>query len=336
MQGSPETDRSRRLLVFNCHEAWVYQLSVLPLGLDIVVGLEGRYKPNWDKQMRPVPPNGRLVRLPEVLARHEPYHCIVAHNITDLLDVRQFPGPRLLVLHSTLEGRTAQEASRIPPDRMRAMAADYLSLVGGHAVAVSPMKARSWGLTDDVVISSVDINGYPPFTGELAAGFRAANHVGKRKNVLLWDFHARAFDGIPLRLVGHNPDMPGVDAPRDWDDLKRAFQTHRFYVHTADPRYEDGYNMSVMEAMAAGMPVLGNAHPTSPVEHGVNGYVTEEPEALRAFACKLLSDRELAACLGASARRTAEERYSAERFREGFMAAITTARRKWASRKVTF
>ena len=70
---------------------------------------------------------------------------------------------------------------------------------------------------------------------------------------------------MPVRFVGHNPDMPGVQAAESWDELKAILAAHRFYIHTAHPDYEDGYNMATLEAMAAGLPVLGNRHPTSPV-----------------------------------------------------------------------
>ena len=48
--------------------------------------------------------------------------------------------------------------------------------------------------------------------------------------------------------------MPGVEAAKNWDNLKETLQSHRFYIHTADPRYEDGFNMATLEAMAAGIP----------------------------------------------------------------------------------
>ena len=32
-----------RLLVFNCHEAWVHQLKALDCDLDIIVGLAGHH-----------------------------------------------------------------------------------------------------------------------------------------------------------------------------------------------------------------------------------------------------------------------------------------------------
>ena len=66
---SPETqnpavpspaDRVERLLVFNCHEAWVHQLGGLDRPMDVIVGLSGRFKKTWDEQMRPVPPNARI------------------------------------------------------------------------------------------------------------------------------------------------------------------------------------------------------------------------------------------------------------------------------------
>lgn len=71
--------------------------------------------------------------------------------------------------------------------------------------------------------------------------------------------------------------MPGVEAAKNWDNLKEMLQLHRFYIHTADPRYEDGVNMATLEAMAAGMPVLGNRHPTSPIEHGKSGFLSDNP-----------------------------------------------------------
>jgi hypothetical protein len=66
---------NKTLLVFNCHEAWVYQLGVLGYALDIIVGLKGKYKQSWDEQMRPMPPNSRLITLPQALQSQTRYYC---------------------------------------------------------------------------------------------------------------------------------------------------------------------------------------------------------------------------------------------------------------------
>jgi glycosyltransferase involved in cell wall biosynthesis len=333
-QKSPERDASRRtLLVFNCHEAWVYQLGVLGYDLDIIVGLQGRYKPTWDEQIRPVPPNSRLITLQEAQQSKTSYYCIITHNTTDLLDIKHRPEPRLMVIHSTLEGRALEEKSDVAPQTMKETLHKYLKLVGGHAVAVSMLKGKLWGLTEDIVPLGVNADDYLPYSGQISSGLRICDFIESQKTILLWDFYEKAFDGIPVRLLGHNPNMRGVRAANNWEHLKRTLQSHRFYIHTANPELEDGYNMASLEAMAAGLPILSNRHPTSPVEHGVSGFLSDNPAELRKYAHMLLEDRILATMMGKEARKTAIERFSMTGFKEAFLRSIETARRKWKKRK---
>jgi len=336
MPAASNPDRQRRLLVFNCHEAWVYQLGCLGMPMDVVVGLKGRYKQTWDQQMRPLPAEARLAPLPAVLSCREPYYCIIAHNITDLLDVKTLQGPRLIVIHSTLDGRALEEGSTVPPEKMKAALHQYLDLVGGHAVSVSLLKGRSWGFTEDIVPFAADVDDYPPYSGHLAKGLRISNHIADRSRILMWPFHQQAFEGLPVQLVGHNPKTPGIEAAANWDHLKGMLQSHRFYIHTADPRLEDGYNMATLEAMAAGMPVLGNRHPGSPIEHGVSGFLSDEASELRSYALRLLEDRDLAVRMGQKARETLAARFPLSQFRQGFARSIEIARGKWPGRKTSF
>lgn len=322
-----------KLLVLNCHEAWIHQLGVLRAELDIVVGLPGRYTRGWDDHMRPLPAGARLVTLDDVRCGSVQYDCVVNHNITDLLDTKFVDAPKLLVLHDTLEGRMAQQDADFDARDMRAVLNTYLASVGGHAVAISRSKAKSWGVTHVVVQNSADPEAYLPYVGDVACGLCVANHVTSKRVFLAWDFHEQAMGGLPLRIVGHNPDLPGVAPADDWDHLKRMLASHRFLVHTADPRYEDGYNMAVLEAMAAGMPVLTNRHPTTIVEHGVTGFVAETPFEMHAHAERLLADEALAQELGANGKRYIERFYSPDRFRVEFGKAIQEARKKWARRR---
>lgn len=318
----------RTLLVFPCHAPWVYQLGRLDFQLDIPVGLRGKYNAGWDERMRPVPPNARLISLDEALRSSTAYYCIIAHGIADLLDVRSRPEPRLLVLHNALEARRRQEGGGPDRQEAQAMLQRYLSLIGGHVVATSMFKGESWGFTEDIVHASVDVGEYPPHRGDQPRGMRICNYIHSRRHILLWEFHREAFADIPLTLVGHNPDMPGVEAARDWSHLKAMLQSHRFYVHTADPRYEAGYNMATLEAMAAGLPVLGNAHPASPIEHGVTGFLSDDPAELRHWAKVLLEDEELAYRMGQQARRSVARQFSLERFQSALERSIETARHK--------
>lgn len=324
---------SVKLLVLNCHEAWIHQLGVLRAELDIVVGLPGRYTRGWDDHMRPLPAGARLVTLDEVRYGAVQYDGVINHNITDLLDTKFIDAPKLLVLHDTLEGRMAQQGADFDARDMRAALNTYLASVAGHAIAISRSKAKSWGVTHVVVHNSADPDAYLPFVGDLACGLRVANHVNSKRAFLAWDFHEQALAGMPLRIVGHNPDLVGVAPADDWEHLKRMLASHRFLVHTADPRYEDGYNMAVLEAMAAGMPILTNRHPTTIVEHGVTGFVAETPHEMRAHAQRLLADEGLARELGENGKRHVERHFSPDRFRVEFGKALQEARKKWARRR---
>lgn len=331
-----DKNHNRTLLVFNCHEAWVYQLSVLGFQLDIIIGLKGQYKQTWDEQIRPVPGNSRFITLSQAINAQNQYYCIITNNITDLLDIKCRNEPRLIVMHSTLEGRHIEEKSSVDPVNMKAGLHKYLELVGGHAVAGSILKGKSWDFTEDIVVIGCDPDDYPLYTGQKACGLRICNHINSRKKILMWDFHEKAFAGIPVQLVGHNPDIQAVSASNSWDNLKELLQSHRFYIHTADPQFEDGYNMASIEAMAAGMPVLGNRHPTSPVEHGVSGFLSNDPEELRKYAALLLQDRNLAIKMGLQARNTVMKCFSLDRFKKSFLNSIETARMKWQKKMAAY
>lgn len=321
-----------RLLVFNCHEAWVYQLRLLEKPLDIVIGLPGRHTSGWDEAIRPVPPNSRFLTLPELLAHPFAYDCIIAHNLTDLLDAKALPGPRLLIIHLALEGMFLEQNAQTDPGEFRRAVVRYTEQSAAHVAAVSAMKARSWGFHGGLVPPTASPSDYLPWEGDLARGLRISNYILRRARTLQWDFHERAFAGLPVTLVGHNPELPGVHPSRNWSDLKKILSHHRFFVHTAQPELEDGFNMATLEAMAAGLPVLGNRHPSSPIVHGVNGFLSDDPAELHACAQRLLADHELASEMGRAAQRTVLEKFSGAAFRSGMLEAIETAQRKWTER----
>jgi hypothetical protein len=323
---------SERLLVFDCHEAWVYQLRSLGLPMDIVIGLRGRQKTDWDEAMRPLPPKARTIRQNDLHHVSGQYRCIIAHNLTDLLDVKSLSGPRLLVLHETLDGAILEQGTTVPAGDLRRAVAQFTKITKTHVVAVSKLKGTSWGFFDDIAPAYAALEDYPVWQGDIASGLRIANHILRRPRILMWEFHEKAFGSLPVKLVGHNPEMNGVKAAANWTDLKDILSQHRFYIHTADPQFEDGYNMATLEAMAAGLPVLGNQHPTSPIVNGVSGFLSDDPMELRNHAIRLLADRELAARMGAAAREAVREHFPPSRFAESFGRSLVAARNKWDSR----
>lgn len=324
-----------RLLIISGHEAWIHQLGALGAELHLLDGLPGRESRAWDSHLRPFPAGARLVTLDEVRFGAASYDCIVAHGMRDLVETRSVDAPRLLVLHDMLASGMGRAPSAAEPREMRTLLNGALVSVGGHAVAVSRAKARSWGVTHLVLQDSVAPDDYLPHVGDVACGVRVASRVAERREALAWDFHEGALGGLPLRIVGDNPGMAGAAPADDWHHLKRILASHRFAVHTADPRLEDGHDLALLEAMAAGLPVLTNRHPTTIVEHGVSGFVAGTPGEMRAHAERLLGDEALARRLGENARAYVARHHSPSRFRAEFRQAVTEARKKWARRRGT-
>jgi glycosyltransferase involved in cell wall biosynthesis len=83
------------------------------------------------------------------------------------------------------------------------------------------------------------------------------------------------------------------------------------------PSHAEGLPLALLEAMAAGCPVVASAVGGVPdvVSHGVNGFLVapQDPQLLAASLHRVLTDKPLAARLGSAARDTVEACYSIEK-----------------------
>jgi hypothetical protein len=313
-----------RILTFNCHEGYVHLLGKLGLPMDIIDGLPGRYATRWDERMRPVPARARLIRLEEALAAPR-YDVAIAHNVTDLLALRELSLPKVLVLHVNLAARRLEEPGAPPAASMQRQLAEYLQAISAVAVAVSRAKAESWGLSCPVVRPCADPDEYLAFEGTRAVALRVANQVMQRRERFGWDAHLAITRGHALRLCGHNPTLDGVSAASSWQELRELYRVHRVYVHTAGAGLDDGYNLGVVEAMMTGMPIVSLAGSESPVVDGESGYVSDDVSYLHAKLGALLTDRGLALELGRRARQRALETFAVADFVQGWRAALELA-----------
>lgn len=302
--------RPLRVVTINSHQPYLHLLGPLPYRLTVVErGMPGLPCP-WDPRVRPLPPRARLADYEEALraARRRPFDVGVAHSVTDLLALRALSDRLVLVLHCTLAGRIAYEGSGVAPAAFAAAVGQYLARVPARVVFISELKRRSWrGLPGVVIPPGLSAADYQGWTGGTPAVLRVANLQRRRDVLLNHSLQQAALAGVPNRLLGCNPDVPGSAPAASWDDLRAAYRDHRCFLVTNHREFEDGYNLAVLEAMLTGMPVVTTPHPTSPVRHGEEGLVGETADELRAHVTRLLHDHALASRLGAQARRTAQE-----------------------------
>ena len=304
-------------------------MSHLASNLDIIHNVaDHRIRP-WDYRVRPLPTNSRLCSLHEAINTEKKHDAIIAHNMTDLLTLKGLPVPKILVLHATIDGRMQPEDGAEKKSETQNIMRLYLQKIGGHPVAVSPLKARSWNSDGDIVVSGADPDHFAPWSGEVAAGLRVANQITVKKNILNWDLHQTAFGQLAVKIVGNNPDMTTATVATSWQDLKQIMSQHRFFIHTANPEMEDGFNMAMIEAMAAGLPVVGNRNPSSPIIHGINGFLSDDPAELHNYGKRLIADKDLAKKMGLAAQATVREKFPLNGFCQGFAAAIERAKAKY-------
>jgi len=109
---------------------------------------------------------------------------------------------------------------------------------------------------------------------------------------------------------------------------ERAARLAAGWVYVAHGRSR-GFPLHVAEAMAAGLPCVAIDSPMhrSVLSHGQTGMLCSDGEDMLRHVARLVDDGELRRRLGRAARREAEQRFAASRFREQVLAAYEVEHR---------
>ncbi len=305
-----------RVLTFNWHEGYLHLLSKTGFAFDVVQKRKGGLY-GWIEAFRPVPPNVRLIhaRAAREGLRAGRYQRVIAHNFEDLLAVRDCGVPVVLVFHNKLSTEIALSRTAVDREDYLARAERLVRSVPDLSlVFVSRAKQIDWGFQGRVILPGIDPDDYSGYAGDEPRVLRVGNGLKERDLMLGWSVQERILDGLPSTVVGLNPSLSASILPESWDAFRLLLVHHRVFLNTTLPPYEDGYNLAMLEAMATGMPVVSIANPSSPIEDGVNGFVSEQEETLRERILELLQNRERALAIGRRARQTVLERFPISRF----------------------
>jgi glycosyltransferase involved in cell wall biosynthesis len=159
------------------------------------------------------------------------------------------------------------------------------------------------------------------YTGELARGICAINHLRARGRRMGADLFVRARDCVPIDLVGMDAESLGglgaIDPP-----ALGAFQAR--YRFAFSPIRQTSLGLALIEAMMIGLPIVGLAtcELAAVVRNGESGFVdTSLPRVIDA-ARALVADAGEARRLGDGARRIARERFAIGRFADDWARLI--------------
>ncbi len=320
------------ILTFNWHEGYIALLGKIPgVSLTIVERSKGGYD-RWMHEFRPCPRGSRLVSLKEGLEdlRRERFDLVIAHDPTDLLSTMDSPVPQILVLHNRLDTMIALGGNAVDRQGYIEWFQNLLRMVSDlEIVSISEPKQKNWGVSGPVILPGVDLSEWGPWTGGRASVLQVGNFLKERDLMLGYRVMEESLQGLPRTVVGLNPSIPDSRMSRNQSDLASLFREHRVYFHATVFPHEDGYNLSLLEAMASGMPVVALEHPDSPITHGRSGFLGENPSSLSESLRLLLKDREKAGELGQNARLEVSRRFPLDRFIETWSTLIRKKASSW-------
>jgi glycosyltransferase involved in cell wall biosynthesis len=193
---------------------------------------------------------------------------------------------------------------------------DYMKTLKGDVnIFISEYSRDKWGWSDEdaiVIHHGVDT--------EL---FNATNN--SRENVVLsvvndwinrdWccNFSGwrRITAGLPVKVFG---DTPGLSLPTENPtQLAKEYANARIFLNTSTV---SPVPTALMEAMSAGCAVVSTSNCMIPeiITDGINGFISNDENTLRARIITLMEKPELAAEMGQKARQTIIDRFSMDKF----------------------
>jgi SAM-dependent methyltransferase len=317
---------SLRILTFNWHESYLHLLSKTGYDFDVVekkkAGIYG-----WIKALRPVPTNCRLIS--EAVAKEGlqagTYDRIIAHNLEDLVLVRAWAVPKVMVFHNKLSTEIALSGRAInKKDYLNRVAQLFTESNDLRVIFISRAKQLDWGLDGEIILPGIDPEDFNGYEGEVAAVLRVGNGLKERDLMLGYSLQERVVGELPSTILGLNAHIPEARVPRNWDEYRGFLRSHRVFFNTTLEPYEDGYNLAMLEAMATGMPIVSTANGSSPIEDGMNGFVSEDESELRERLEALLKHRSLGISIGRRARQTVLDRFPVQVFIDRWAAVLDT------------
>ncbi len=315
-----------KILTFNWHEPYLCLLSRMNHEFLVV---EPEIAPNhyrkWDQNMRPVPDNVRLISMKQALGNLEQgeIDCIIAHNVKDLIEVKDYSLPKIMVFHNCLTTEINLGNNKVNRE-------EYLQKItplfeGVTKIFISEMKKADWEMQGEVILPGLDVSEYGGYTGNEEKVLRVGNLLKERDLMMGYSFGEKVIKNHPLLTLGMNPGIPESRISDGFDDLLNQFQKSRVYINTTVDGFEDGYNLAMLEAMATGMPVVTSHNKTSPICDGINGFSSNDPDYLNRCIGKLMQDPVLAKDIGEKARKTVAEKFPINKFIQSWSRGVELA-----------
>lgn len=296
------------ILSFATHER--YQTSMSRCRQNFyILQIPGQKK--WDEDYAKIPSNHTMLEtnipsyldIDMVLSQSREYQFEGANKLANAL------GVPLINLQHTLPNPKWNDATLHEHQQRK----------GDVDVFVSPYSQKMWGgdETSHVNMTGIDLEIFNPGEEDRDGSvLTVANDFAKRGDELGFPLWVE-ITGFPeplfkTKVLGKTPGLS--KAANSIEELVLAYQTSSVYLNTT---LVSTLPTVIIEAMACGLPIVSTKTcliPETLVEHGINGFVSNDANELRNYCQLLLNDKEKAKKMGEMSRKKAEEGFSVGRF----------------------
>lgn len=268
------------ILTINSHTGWHYLLSKTKIEMDVV---------GWNILERNIPENFNIINYNNINLNK--YDLIIIHRmfndayfiIKNILRKKKYK--IILVFHGKKQRQT---------DFLYRKFLKYIwffiinlnkNLLNINFVFITPCVKESWKKSGIVIEPGIPIDDY------ILNQNKHINNFNNNKIAIVGNNLSRSHFDIYLidilvkykfkvLIIGRNNEVllnkfsKDIDfkIPNSYNEYKDIISTCGYYFSILKEP-EEGYNLSLLEAMATGLPVITSNHPTTPIKNKYNGFV---------------------------------------------------------------
>lgn len=190
----------------------------------------------------------------------------------------------------------------------------FKSIWGDYNVFISDYARESWGFDDSapVICNSIDHEFFKPMGLECdSTVFTVQNDFINRDYCLNYNGWQRIINGFNAKVLGDTPGLSEVAS--SLEHLREEYNKCAVYINTTT---ESQMPTAILEAMSCGKPVVSTATCSIPsfIEHGHNGFLTNDEEEFKGYIQQLLDDKDLRVKIGKAARETVLDIFSEQKY----------------------
>lgn len=297
-----------RVLTWHVHGNYLWYLSETPC--DFILPTGQRANHGYGGRGTSFPFGGNVIECPLEELKSQRFDCILfqsrQHYEVDqheLLTEEQRNLPRIYLEHD-------------PPLQSIADQRHWFDDPNGLLIHVTHYNRLSWdsGRTPSRVIEhGVQVPDSVQYTGELARGITAMNHMMRRGRRMGGDLYMEMAQHTPLDLIGMAAEEAGGVGEVPPPEVPHFIAKYRYFF--CPIRYTS-LGLAILEAMAVGLPIVGLAtcELATVIENGRSGFVEVDTARMLEHMERLVRDPKEAKALGQEARKLARQRFNIRRF----------------------